>query len=1034
MDALVFLGFAIFAFILAAPLVALVRASRAARAAQSESKRLQELTDRIHSLEQAVGELRAGSSRLSELEREIRILKEKIAVAPPSAAVQAGPKAEEPHLEPSVKALPVTSATRPPAEKPPVHPVIPPPSVVPAQPEKLPTAQLSPAISQPPPRPAQPAVRTQAAEVVKSALNLEERLGTDWLNKLGIVILVIGVALFLGFQLQHVGPSGKVLVGYLVSVVMLGGGIFFERNERWRVLARAGIGGGWALLFFTTYAMNHISAARVLTSEPTDLVLLLLVAAAMVVHTLRYQSQVVTGLAFLLAFSTINISHGSVSSLWAGVILSAGLALVAVRRAWYELEIFGILAAYLNHYYWLQPIIEPMGAHHHPFPELTASTALLIAYWLIFRASYIVRHIRNSHQENVSSTAALLNTFLFLGLIAYQAARPELAFPFLLAVGSVEMVLGQLRITRRRRIAFVILSTVGAVLLVSAFAYKYSGGKLAVIWLLEAEALLLAGVWTREILFRRLGMLAAFLAAGHMMFVDTADLAHARNLRGFDFPDLHFALMFVVAALVLYATSHIFLRRPAGLITTQVEERGTQAMSHLAALLAVFAAWALSTDVWWAIGWSALAALMSFASWRWKLKELTLQANGLLLLAFLRAAIVNVPDAWPLLGHTWLTRRLFAVSLVAVFTYLAARWMEVPGWKDSRRVSQVCTWGGSTLIALLIWYQLRPASVALGWMLMGLVAFELGFARRSFSLRLQAYVAVAASFLRMFFVNLNAAGNPGEISPRVYTTLPLAVGFFYVFWRLESSREVLPQAERRFKAAEWCSYLGVLTVAALMRFELDADYVVAAWAALAFVLVLSAWRFEKRVFLNQALLIGFATLFRCTLHNFYERSYFPAPFSHGRLLTAGTAVAILFLALPYAFRLTRSKEAGEGAVGRLPTRILAALARRPDQVFFFVPFLLLTGLLAVEMRSGLVTLAWGIEAVSVFLVALWVGQRSFRLAGVGLLLLCVAKIVVIDVWALQPRDRYLTFIVLGIALTGVSFLYTRYRDALRQYL
>ena len=99
-----------------------------------------------------------------------------------------------------------------------------------------------------------------------------------------------------------------------------------------------------------------------------------------------------------------------------------------------------------------------------------------------------------------------------------------------------------------------------------------------------------------------------------------------------------------------------------------------------------------------------------------------------------------------------------------------------------------------------------------------------------------------------------------------------------------------------------------------------------------------------------------------------------------------------------------------------------------------MPFLVLTVLLALEMRSGMVTVAWGIEAVLVFLFALWIGRRSFRLAGLGLLLVCVGKIVFVDVWGLTPRDRYLTFIVLGAALLLVSFLYTRYREVLRQYL
>jgi uncharacterized membrane protein len=86
------------------------------------------------------------------------------------------------------------------------------------------------------------------------------------------------------------------------------------------------------------------------------------------------------------------------------------------------------------------------------------------------------------------------------------------------------------------------------------------------------------------------------------------------------------------------------------------------------------------------------------------------------------------------------------------------------------------------------------------------------------------------------------------------------------------------------------------------------------------------------------------------------------------------------------------------------------------------------------MRSGLVTLAWGVQAFATFALALWMKERSFRLAALGLLLLCVLKIVVRDVWGLAASDRYLTFIGLGSALLAVSYLYTRYRQVLRQYL
>jgi hypothetical protein len=278
--------------------------------------------------------------------------------------------------------------------------------------------------------------------------------------------------------------------------------------------------------------------------------------------------------------------------------------------------------------------------------------------------------------------------------------------------------------------------------------------------------------------------------------------------------------------------------------------------------------------------------------------------------------------------------------------------------------------------------------------------------------------------------------------------VPLAIAFFYVYGVLDASGNPgVPQGrsagpalhlaglerDRGWKAAEVLCFLGTFTLAGWARFELEADWVVAAWAAMIWVLVAIAWRYERRIFLGQGLLLGAAVLLRGTLHNFYERSYFPAPVWQGRSMTVGVTVALLFAALPFAFKLRRSPE-DDSAKRGLWRRLFNFFERRPDQVFFFVPFFLLTVLLALEVPKGMVTVAWGIEAVAIFLLAIAVGQRSYRLSGLGLLLLCVGKIVVHDVWGLHPRDCYLTFIVLGAALLGVSFLYTRYREAIRQYL
>lgn len=1014
--------------VLVAPVMALVRARRALGLAKKTDERTSQLLARFDSLERDIKQLQGLVARVYSLEQEFEKLKEApVAKEAPAASVRAAgpPSPPAPRTaEPAPPPLPPELAKAPPALPPPrFEPAPKPPAAAPPKlviPSPVPPPKFAVLEKPSPP----------LGERLKGLLNVEEKLGTNWLNKLGIIILVIGVALFLAYQ---VGEShlGRVLVGYLVSGALLGSCVYFERRERWRIFARAGIGGGWALLFFVTYAMYHVPAARVIDRQWVDLVLLLVVGIAMVAHTLRYDSQVVTGLAFLLAFSTVTVSRSNAYSLSAGALLALGLVVVVVRKRWYELEVFGILASYLNHYFWLRPIIEPMGGHRHPFPEFLASASLLVLYWAVFRASYLFRRALQGREEATSTVAALLNSCLLLAVMKYQSVHPELAFWFLLALGAVELGLGQLPVVRRRRTAFVVLTTIGTTLLVAALPFRYSGATLPILWLAEAEAFFLAGVFTREVVFRRLGMLAGLVVAADLSKIALGQLTDP-SWAGLSAQDLLRArIVFVTAALVFYANAHGVPARYPKLIETALETISFRVVSYVAGWMVFLGAWWLLHEQWVAVGWAAGGLALAFVGHRLKLKDLSVQANFLAALAALRALFVNPQTTYPFHG---VSVRLITMALVAGLLYAFSRWSEVEGVELTRRITPGYAWAASLLTGVLMWYELRPASVVLGWALLGVILFESGFARHSASLRFQGYVAMAASFARIFFVNLNAAGEYGEISPRVFTTAPLALAFYYLYGRLEGTPEKAFETDRRFRAKELHCYFGTIALAALVRFEMPPDWVAAAWAVLVVALLALAWKSGRRVFLQQGYLVVFGVLFRSVFHNFYQPSYFSVPFWQSRTACAGVAVVAMFLALPFAFELKPKAEAAQAEKRNWLVRSARAMARHPDEVFFFIPFVLLTVLLALEIPSGLVTVAWGIEAVAVFLFALWVGRRSYRLSALGLLLLCVGKIVFKDVWGLTPRDRYLTFIVLGAALLGVSYLYTRYRETIRQYL
>jgi Predicted membrane protein (DUF2339) len=1075
--------------------------------------------------------------------------------------------------------------------------------------------------------------RKSFAEWIRSTLPLEEVLGMNLFAKIGIVLLVLGFALLGRVALISMGPGARVAMIYAAAAALLGGGIWLERKERYRLVGRTGIGGGWALLFFTTYAMHHVDAMLVMNSNTLNCALLLGVAMAMVAHTLRYQSQLVTGLAFLLAFSTVAISQDSVYSLVAGVILAAGIVTISLRMKWYELEVFGILASYANHFYWLYQLF-PDGVAGHQFPQFWPSAIILIFYWAIFRISYVVRVIRAPRDEAVSTIAALLNTMLLLAVMKFQSTRPELAFYALLGLGAMEFFCGQLPAPRRRRPAFILLTVIGTLLVFAAVPFRFSGNNIALFWMIAAEALLIAGIVQVEVLFRRLGLLAG-IVTGLLVIYEASGIIEFRQTS--QSPRIQDGILLFVCSALFYLNAHFISRRwkhlfkalDGSLITLQSYIGGVTAFlgvwcaftgdwtalgwaallfgaalgkryldnKHLMAqagllvavvwlqavtvnlhysvqfpqhaagrlitlpilaLIFYLVAWALSgvDDVrgvlrtaalwagssllvllvyfdvaqpWVALVWIGFAVALSLIGRRIKLGDLTYQEHVLAIAVAVQLTAVNLdaqnalerylplagcavafyavsrlctlkdapykrPAAW---AHTWLATallaalawhespqpwltvifalfalalavidrvfvveelpyqahvlamlavaqavtlnlftqetwrgvdlRLITVSMLVAVLYALARWVRMPAALDDLQARHVYTWAASGLAAWMLWAELQPVGVAVGLAVFGLLLFEFGEYFQQRQIRLQGYAALAASFGRIFFVNLTAASLPGEaLSPRIYTVAPLALIYLYVWRRLQSCRKV--EAMGRWKASDILAYFGTVSIASLLYYQTAAEWIVVAWAILAVVLVIAALLLDKEVFLEQAVLLVVGLVGRGLAHNIFGGSYFAAGGWRGNFLVLSLTAALLLSALPVAFHLRQRYASCSG-------RSLRAFALRyPEQFLFFAPVVLVSFMIAVKMNPGMVTLSWGIEGVMVILLGLIANQRSYRITGLLLLLLCVGKIVCLDAWRLVDRDRYITFIVLGAALLLVSMLYGRYRDVVRRLL
>jgi hypothetical protein len=1173
-----------------------------------------------------------------------------VAVAPPpiaaptAASVKAAPS-PAPFLKP-VEPKSSGSAGQSAPTAPRAIPATPVPSI-PVRPAVIPPAQHTTPAPTPPMASANPSFgyapapqqnvqpSKSIAEHLRSALPLEEVLGMTLFAKIGIVLLVLGFALLGRVALISMGPGPRVAMIYAVAGVMLGGGIWLERNERYRLVGRTGIGGGWALLFFTTYAMNHVGAMAIISSNTLDCVLMLAVAIAMVTHTLRYQSQLVTGLAFLLAFSTVALSQDSVYALVAGVILVFGIVAITLRMSWYELEVFGMLASYANHFYWLYKLY-PDGMAGQAFPQFWPSAIILVLYWFIFRLSYIVRRIRTARNESVSTVAALTNTMLLLGVLKFQSTRPELAFFALLGLGAVEFFFGQLPITRRRRPAFVLLTVMGTILVFAAAPFRFSGNNIALFWMIAAEVLLIAGLTQLEVVFRRLGWLGGVIT-GLLILYEARDIVAFRQTS--QAAMIHSGVLLLACSALFYLNA-LYFRSRWNERFDELDRRFALVQGYLGAVTAFLGIWAVFSADWTAVGWAALMLAAACGKRFLNDKHLLVQAGGLsaavllqaftynchfsdpyphhvvarlitlpiLALAFygmawvlsfgddLRGALrklslwagsvllvslvwLDVKQVWvaavwvvfavalsligrrlkiadlnyqehllavaataqmvavnldaqhaveryiPLLGcacgfyaisrfctlkeavyrqpaawvHTWaatallaalawhespqpwlaviwaifalalavadrlfeieelpyqthmlallavvravtlnmytvekwhqIDLRLITVSILVAVLYALARWVRLPASLHNTEARHLYTWAASALAAWMLWSELQPIGVALGLAVFGLLLFEWGEWRQIEQIRLQAYVALTAAFVRIFFVNLTATTMPGEtISPRIYTVVPLAMAYFFVWAQLQS-RKVQPGAAGRM-ITNLIAYFGAGCVTALLYFEVPAEWIIFAWGLMVLALMASSLLLKQEVFLHQAELLVAGIAGRGIAHNIYGGSYFVAGGWRGNIAVLSLTAALLLALLPIALRLReRYRESPNNS------RLIRYLAlRRPEQILFFAPVTLVSFMIAVKMNAGMVTLSWGVEGVLMILLGLLATQRSYRITGLFLLLLCVAKIVFRDAWNLDERDRYITFIVLGAALTLVSTLYSKYRETIRRLL
>lgn len=262
----------------------------------------------------------AAENRLARLEREAGFA--------PRQPERPGPAATE-----------ITPLHRPAVE-------IPEPAPAPPPEEPVPAAAMSEAAAGYP--------DTASSESGEAPASLESTVGLTWVNRIGALTLMLGVAFFFKYAVDNawIGESGRVILGVLAGgAILLAADLLWRRAQRTFANGLTGLGIG--ILYLSFYAA--FGFYRLVPAE-ASFVLMAVTAAAAGALAIRYNASAIALLGLLAGFATPLLLDAGEDRPWVlfsyVLLLDLGALWAARRQNWRAVELLSAIGTAFLYLAW----------------------------------------------------------------------------------------------------------------------------------------------------------------------------------------------------------------------------------------------------------------------------------------------------------------------------------------------------------------------------------------------------------------------------------------------------------------------------------------------------------------------------------------------------------------------------------------------------------------------------------------------------------------------------------------------------------
>jgi hypothetical protein len=859
-----------------------------------------------------------------------------------------------------------------------------------------------------------------------------------WLARIGVVFALLTLVFFSvlvhNTLYRHLGPWSKLTILTLVSGGLIAGGLRLEsRDRKLLVYGRTLAGGGLACLYYTLYGATYVPQLHVIGSPFFGGLLLLAWSAAVLYLAERRQSELLSIFALSLAYFSSAITPGNGFVMTADLLLAATAVVFLVRNAWTGLSYLCLIGTYAG---FLRQAVDYRGPLDFDWIGILPfwpSAVYLSGAWLIFTAGILLS--RSTAFTGGKRLAFLcLNNGAWAGLLLVAAWLGHFGHNggILLTVGATFLASFVLaRITRPddRDLTGAYLAQ-GLAFVTGGIVLVYAGVTRGLLLIIESIFLVSAGAYSRNSIVRIGGIATSILGAAFLAWEIPDNNAFPRALT-------------LVGTLALLANAWL-ARRPMWDQPRELARKSwvPESVLHIVLALGLLAIGFVShaSNAWIAPDLTLAAVALTAVIYFLPLFELPVLAQSLLIFAqIISFALPFLQDSGAVnFGEFLIIQPQWNHNLVAFITLLLVTW-----WPRQKQVFlgdwfQLLEVLSAFALVAFTWLSIHPHATPQTWMisaaLLSLVFLAYGAWSRLWSFALVGQILLAMAV----FDFLNPVADFAFPWSGWAAAIPIAVVYAtsWIGQKLGGTTSRSSAARAGGDGATADQEVGTPGDDADFRNALK--LVARVYQSIA-VGLLVRWVFgvapDPEITLT---LIALGTAFICGglvgRSSFAIRSglvlsavgiahYAFAPSGQGTLgFTWVDALAFtLFLAQPALLRRWgRGLVTFEESWGVVLVSSGAAWLFVSNSVTAYAPQNL--------------TLGWALYALALTLLGFVADERRQRWCGLGILAAAFVRVAVHDFWVFSDLYKVLTFLALTVICLGLSFLYYKFADRLKEWL